>query len=106
MAKKASGRRRAGFTLPLAVVAGFASPVSRTWGHFRSNGLTGEEGAVAEFSRTMIGINPYANPVQFESWRLRYGLYPVVLGLLVHKVASWVGINRMIAQAHVPVVRI
>lgn len=94
------------FTLPLAVVAGLSSPIVRTFNSGRQYGLTSPDGAIAEFSRTMIGINVMANPIQFEWWRLRYGLMPVLLGLGVHKLANMTGVNRMLARAHVPIVRI
>lgn len=103
-AKRHHGKAK--MTIPLAVVAGFASPVGRTIGHFQSHGLTGEEGAIAEFSRTMIGLNPYATSMKFEGWRLRYGLMPVVFGLGVHKLANLIGLNRMLARARIPLVRI
>ncbi len=117
MARKKVVRRRRSFarravsrakkiTIPLAVVAGFASPIIRTYQHGRDFGIAGEEGAIAEFSRIMIGINPLKTPVAFESFRLRYGLLPVMLGLGVHKLAGYLGINRMLSQAGIPVVRI
>ncbi len=103
---KGRSHSRPKMTIPLAVVAGFASPIGRSISHFQSNGFLGEEGAIAEFSRTMIGINPYAPTVRFEGWRLRYGLLPVLLGLGVHKLANMVGINRMLASARIPLIRI
>jgi hypothetical protein len=54
----------------------------------------------------MIGINPYAPDMKFEGWRLRYGLLPVALGLGVHKIAGSLGINRMLSQAGIPLIRI
>jgi len=97
--------RRAKFTFPLAVAAGFASPVLRTIDHAKY-GITGPEGAIAEFTRTMIGVNPLQTPMKFELWRLRYGLWPVLLGLGVHKAASALGVNRMLSRAGIPFIRI
>lgn len=95
-----------GFTLPLAVVAGFAAPVSNTIRHGMSNGISGTEGAIGEFSRTMVGFNPYDVPAGFQLWRLRYGLLPVLLGLGLHKLAGVLGINRMLARSGIPIIRL
>mgnify|MGYP001585157676 CR=1 FL=1 len=93
-------------TIPLAIVAGFASPVVRTIQHGRDFGVTGPEGAVAEGTRIMLGFNPYSTPMKFEAFRLNYGLYPVIGGLLVHKLAGMLGINRMLARSGIPLIRI
>jgi hypothetical protein len=69
-------------------------------------GITGEEGAIAELSRTMTGFNPYATPMTWESWRLKYGLVPVIAGVAVHKLANLLGVNRAIAGAGIPILRI
>ena len=98
------GKRK--FTLPLAIVAGFASPIGRTYSHFQTNGFMGPEGAIGEFSRIMTGFNPYDSAVGFQGYRLRYGLVPVLVGFGIHKLAGMVGINRMLANAGIPVIRI
>ncbi len=100
---KRAGRK---FTLPIAVVVGFSGPAMRVYGHYKSNGFMGEEGAIGELSRIMTGVNVQKNPATFEAWRLRYGLLPILLGLGVHKLANYIGINRMIAKAGIPVIRI
>lgn len=106
MSSKHYHHRKHGFTVPLAVVAGFASPLSRAYGKYKSGGLIGPESALCEFTRTMIGLDPYATPVTFQPAYLRYGLLPIMLGLLVHKIAGAVGLNRALASAGIPVVRI
>lgn len=93
-------------TIPLAVVAGFAPVATSTYTHGRQYGITGPEGAVSEFSRTMIGIDPNNMNAGFQAWRMKWGLLPVVIGLVVHKAAGYFGINRMIAKAGVPLIRI
>jgi len=95
--------RRPGFTLPLAVVAGFASPVGRAGSRFINEGW---QAGISEISMDMIGINPYANPIKFDWQYLKYGLVPVALGVGVHKLAGMFGLNRMIARAGVPFLRI
>lgn len=98
--------RRKHFTIPLAVCVGFARPV---WGFFyraKQGNWTGEDGAFAELSRTMTGINPFTTPMKYEAWRMTYGLYPVLIGLAIHKLADYTGLNRMIARAGVPIIRL
>jgi len=95
--------RRPGFTLPLAVVAGFASPVGRAGSQFIN---VGWQAGVSEISKSMIGIDPYANPIKFDWTYLRYGLVPIALGVGVHKLAGMFGLNRMIARAGIPFIRI
>jgi hypothetical protein len=99
-------RARPKMTLPIAVLAGFASPIARAIDHGMAYGFVGSEGAVAELTRTMIGVNPFETPIKFEWWRLRYGLFPIVLGLGVHKAASLLGVNRMLANLRVPLLRV
>lgn len=99
-------RKARKFTLPLAVVAGMVSPIGRAYEHYKMAGLTGQQGAIGAFSRSMTGINPYDQIPQFHASDLRYGLLPLFAGVAVHKVAGMIGINRLIAQAGIPVVRI
>jgi len=50
------------------------------------------------------GYNPQVKAWDFNS--LKYGLYPLIAGMLVHKVAGMAGINRALGAAKVPLVRI
>ncbi len=93
--------RKPQFTLPLAVVAGFAVPVSRAWDAGKTGGY--KEG-VGEISRDIIGIKPWIGG--WTSEYLHFGLYPILIGFGVHKLAGALGVNRMIAQAGIPVIRI
>jgi len=115
MAKKTRGGRRyfarrsrgnhhrKSFTLPLAVVAGFAPVTINTiqWG---KNG--GINGAVSEFTRTMTGFDPFNAAAGFQPAKLTYGLYPVLGGLAVHWIAGRLGINRLLGRMGIPVIRI
>lgn len=106
MSKRSRGShhsRRQQFTIPLAVVAGFASPVGRTIGEFQSGG---PKGAVKELSRIMIGIDPFASPVTWQPYLMSYGALPVAIGLMVHKAANMLGLNRMLARSGIPLIRI
>lgn len=102
------GRIRKGFhkkpTISIAILAGLSAPAMQTYGATKSNGFMGNNGGLATLSRVMTGVNPYTGV--FSSNDLKYGLVPVVAGAMVHKLASWFGINKMIAQSGIPFIRI
>ncbi len=90
-------------TIPLAVVAGFAGPVTRIVQSGMSGGI--KEGA-NEASRILLGISPFESRVTWQPYLMRYGALPIVTGLLVHKAAGMLGINRMLARSGIPLIRI
>jgi hypothetical protein len=89
------------FTLPLAIVAGAAPAVATTYNGFRAGGISG---AGKELAGCMIGFDAYANTWNFG--KTRWGLQPLLGGMLVHKLASMVGINKALASAGIPFIRI
>jgi len=95
-------RTKAKMTIPVGVIAGFMPLAVNTYTHFRSGGI---KGAGVEATRIMTGWNQETQ--KWESWRLRYGLLPMVLGFAVHKfIGGSLGVNRMIAAAGIPLIRI
>jgi len=52
----------------------------------------------------MTGYSIVAN--DWKAWRLKNALLPMGLGFGVHKLAQKLGVNRMLASAGVPLVRI
>jgi len=95
-------RRKNGFTLPLAVVAGVApgviGPIQHAMWH-------GPMGGVKELGRIWTGYD--FTDGTFDIWRLKYGLLPAVMGGLAHwLIGSKLGINRMLGRARIPVIRI
>ena len=95
-----SNHRKPSFTLPLAVVAGFAIPVSHA--------VTAQhswDSRIKQFTMDMTGYNAWAG--KWSIANMKAGMLPVVLGFLVHKfVGGSLGINRMLAQARVPFIRL
>lgn len=107
MAKKSKNHRKAKMTLPLGVVAGFVPLTYTTYKHFQWNGMGGEEGAADVFVRSLTGFSPntaYGRVWEFK--RMMWGLIPILGGLAVHKVAGALGVNRAIARAGIPFIRI
>jgi hypothetical protein len=101
-AKRPARHHKKGFTLPLAVVAGLSVPALFLW----NNSL--KQGDIPQTANSAAAIFTGYNP-QGKEWDWHYlqsGLFPVLVGFLAHKAASRLGVNRAIAQAGIPFVRI
>jgi len=101
MAKKKKVYRRPKTTMPLAVVAGFIPPARIIYAESQAGGIEG--GAVAA-SRIFLGYD--SNSAQWDFRQLQYGFGPIIMGFGIHKVAQMVGINRALAAAKIPFIRI
>lgn len=98
---KRSRRRSSGFTLPLAVVAGFVPLGLNVINGAKTGGING---AGFELVRGTTGYNWQAGRMEWPA--LYRGMGPILLGFLAHKVASRMGVNRALAKAKVPFLRI
>lgn len=94
-------RSRAGFTVPLAVLAGFAPLVS--WGivDMKAGGVKQLSGGLCA---RLTGYNP--GDGKWNSYWLMQGAAPIVLGILAHKLAGKLGVNRALGRSGIPFVRI
>ena len=93
------GKRK--MTIPLAVVAGFVPMALHTYDQYKINGVQGAGGAI------VAGITGYQYKTKnFDFGNLNYGLWPILGGLFVHKLANRLGVNRMLAGSGIPLVRI
>jgi hypothetical protein len=103
---------KAKFTIPLAVVAGFAPGVIDSVNNGTHNGWTsGADSGLSTFLGDFMGIQTQDAQKQyhtgaFSTWRLKYGLYPVIAGFAIHWGAQKFGVNRMLARANIPLIRI
>ena len=98
---RAKRRSKAGFTLPLAVVGGFAPLAVHALDDYQVGGLPHlGKGLAVRTTGYMIDTG------KFEWSYLGQGLFPILAGLLVHKVAGKLGVNRTLARAGIPFVRI
>jgi len=98
--KRRSHKQR--FTIPLAVVAGFAPLASDTMTEVH---LRGPGGIPHVLAYHLTGVNTWENN-KFNSGVLIKGWTPILAGFLVHKLAGKFGINQMLAKAGVPILRI
>lgn len=96
------GKRK--LTIPLAIVAGFIPAISDVMNTRDQYG--GLLGAIKHTGAGLIGYD--TNNGNFVGWRQAKaaGAGGILVGLAVHFGAQKLGINRMIAQAGIPVIRI
>jgi hypothetical protein len=88
-------------------VAGFIPGAGNLWAH-RGEGL---EGIGAAASRIYLGYAStnrfgYNDTLGFHPYLLKYGTMPLLAGFAVHWLANKIGMNRAIARAGIPFVRI
>lgn len=102
MAKRAKrSRKRRGTTIPIAVIAPLAAEGFKVGGAL----ISGDTRKAAEYLvADYTGYNINSNDFRVD--RLKHGLLPLLIGGGVHKLASKLGINRMLASSGVPWIRI
>jgi hypothetical protein len=87
--------------IPLAVVAGFVPLATFALDGFKVGGFPNAGARVAQ------RLTGYDSSAHVFIWKeLAQGWGPIITGLLVHKVAQKVGLNRAIARAGIPFVSI
>ena len=109
MAKKKSRRSRQ-FTIPIAPVAGLAAGMSMPLQKAMDGKLFGPDSMLDWMARNYCGIESASVPgaAHFNPDALKDGLLPLVIGALVHKYVGGapLHLNRMLAAANVPIIRI
>jgi hypothetical protein len=102
MARRKKRTTRRSFKLPIAAVGGFIPLVAGTVGNMQSMG------AVEGLKSSTSLIMPYdASTGRFTMSGLGRGLLPIMLGFVVHKlIGGSLGVNKMLAAARVPVIRL
>lgn len=107
MATKAVAKRRRArpkMTIPLAPVISLIFPAQKAYHVYTETGSI--ESGIRNWFAYYTGWtgNPGSGP--YEPAYLKYGLFPLAIGLAAHAIAGKLGINRTIARAHIPYVRI
>jgi len=89
-------------TVPIGLVAGMLPGVTRSFNVFQSKGAqSGANEALAIYT----GFDPQTR--QWSIQNMQFGLIPLIAGLLLSRfVGGGLGINRMLARARVPLLRI
>lgn len=95
-------RSKAGFTVPLAVAAGFIPLALFTIDGYKNGGITK---AGHRFQLGLTGYNDETH--KWSMTGLKDGAFPIIAGIAAHKIiGQWLGVNRMLARAKVPIVRV
>lgn len=99
---KTRRRKAASMTVPVAVIAGFAPFAMHLAQGYKDAGLKGvANNAVLDTT----GYYPLENRFDMK-WPIAKFYGPVLAGLLVHKLAGKLGVNRTLARAGVPFLRV
>lgn len=116
MAKKKRSRGKKSFTLPIAIIGGVLPGVVDVVNNSMANGITysqkgSPDNGIAVLLRNYIGIQTPETRAKYGTgaWSPTFmyaGMWPLLGGSLVHYIAGKFGINRMLAKAHVPILRI
>jgi len=104
MARKRGSKHhsRGGFTIPVAVLAGFGPMASDVIHGYQTGGIAS---ASNDLLANVTGYDARAKKWDFQL--LARGMGPVVLGILIHKlIGGKLGVNRALARAGVPILRI
>jgi hypothetical protein len=100
-ARKQGKYHRPKATLSLAIIAGFLPTAAFAWEGMGAGGI-------AEVGHRLTGrLTGYDTGV--HKWSLQElgkGWVPIIGGVVAHKLANKFGINRMIARAGIPLLRI
>lgn len=99
---KRAAHRAKKTTIPLAVVAGFGPLIADTITVAKQNGVAQIPHALAWH---LAGVNTWDNN-RFDFNRLVMGWTPILAGIVVHKFANKLGVNRAIANMGIPLLRI
>ena len=108
MARRKSRKRRS-LTIPLAPVIGvsaglFAPAKGHTEGPVAMIMKGNFEDAFWQLTKNYTGLDYKTGNWDLEN--LKRGLLPLIIGIATHKVASYLGINRALGRARVPLIRI
>jgi len=89
-------------TLPVSIVAPIATELGqRVWPYVAKGNLGG---AMSVLTQDYTGYHIEGG--DWELKRMKNGALPLLVGVLVHKVAGQLGLNRAIARSGVPWIRI
>lgn len=94
-------RRSSGFTAPVLVLAGFMPLVNQAVIGYREGGIQRVSDRVVA---SLTGYDPATQ--QWNAAHLVHGAVPIGLGIIGHKLASKLGVNRALAQAGIPFIRL
>ncbi len=99
--KGVAKRRSGGFKLPIAIVAGFMPGLTNLNSAYQAGGWNLMSDTA---SRQYIGFSPSTGRWNFDQFR--HGTFPIILGVAVHKLAGFIGVNRALGRMGIPIIRL
>lgn len=90
------------FTIPISILGGMAVPVGTLVSHY--NQYRDINVTTREIGQFFTGYDYTTGKWNFAS--MRYGMLPIFAGVVAHKVANKLGVNRLLASAGIPLIRI
>jgi len=108
MARNKKRRGKRAFTLPIAPIAGLAAGLAGPIAIAAAgNPPYGLQKAIANYTGVVLGGSDFKFQ-RFDYTQMQNGLLPLVIGGLVHKFVGGapLNMNRMLASANVPIIRI
>lgn len=95
-------RSAAKMTVPVAVIAGFVPMGADILSAYR---VAGAQGAIEHLALCTTGYDPSDGKFKpMFAFQKLYG--PLIAGVMVHKIAGYLGVNRALGRAKVPFLRI
>lgn len=104
--RRRRSHRSGGFRLPIAVLAGAGAGMVQPIEKAIAGQITGDDGALAWVTYNYTGLRKAGGQYIFDSNGLKNGMLPLFFGVLIHKAAGMLGINRALGQAKVPIFRV
>lgn len=99
--KRRSRSRSQGMTVSTAAIAGMVPLGLYAYDRYKTGGISG---AASGMCAALTGWDTTSG--SFD-WKLMWhGTFPILIGIGVHKAASKLGINRMLAKAGIPFFRV
>ncbi len=95
-----SRRRSSGMTVPIAVLAGFMPLVNQAIIGYQEGGITRVSDRVVA---SLTGYDPATQ--KWNAAHMVHGALPITIGIVAHKIAGRLGVNRALSQAGVPFLR-
>lgn len=104
MAKKSrKKRRRPQATVPLTIASSMLFVGGNTYQDYKNHGL---KTSLEMLAGNMTGFRAAPGQPLWDFERLKYGFLPLTAGAGMHKIASKLGINRILARAGFPLLRV
>jgi len=94
---------KAKFSLPLAALAGFGPLAYNLWQDSKMGSVAPQQ-MLSDVIASLTGWD-----IGTGTWRPQHllrGAVPIIGGMAIHKMAGRFGVNRMLARAGIPVIRI